>query len=541
MIVFPQGGVLRMATSVGAGQMLVLTNLKSKQDAICRVLKVRSFPNMQAYVEVEFTHPQPGYWGVHFPSASSSSAAKPAPSVGPLPAALPVESKPAAPTGISWAPASTAPPPKPVETLAQSTVMPPKPVKPITPVAPPSTTPLAAPPPAVQASPASSFVSIGAQEKVQPAADSTREVKAAQLATTIEKEIRAAQPPVALEAVEPQSASLSLAELRGDEDAISSVLASLDSEAKPPLTKIAGEPAPLPREGAGVAFGARLDIGVGAPASQAEPGQNWLLIAACIGVLFLAVAGGVWYFRLKPATTHSTAVRSQQASQVSTSSATQPGVSQQPVQQSPVSAESNPAPARVNPAPAVTVTATPAPTRTAKETPAPQQPSATVVAEDQPGQKVAPNPLATAMDAHPLSSQRAVSENEAPALDPGLTSSAQPSDLPGVGETSVIAPPAADPNAGTQPAGSKIEQPKLISSPMPVYPPAARQARVEGDVVVDTQIDKSGRVVGAKAVSGPALLRQAAVDAVRRWKYQPSTLDGQPVPIEMMVTVRFRL
>src|SRR6202050_2825800 len=68
MIVFPQGGVLRMSTAVNTGQMLVLTNLKSRQDAICRVVKVRTFSNAQGYVEIEFTHSQPGYWGVNFPS-----------------------------------------------------------------------------------------------------------------------------------------------------------------------------------------------------------------------------------------------------------------------------------------------------------------------------------------------------------------------------------------------------------------------------------------------------------------------------------------
>src|ERR1700723_4327922 len=68
MIVFPHGGVVRMSTAVTASQMLVVTNLRTRQDAICRVVKVRTFSNMQGYVEVEFTHQQPGYWGVHFPS-----------------------------------------------------------------------------------------------------------------------------------------------------------------------------------------------------------------------------------------------------------------------------------------------------------------------------------------------------------------------------------------------------------------------------------------------------------------------------------------
>ena len=74
MIVFAQGGVLKMSTPVTTGQMMVLTNLKTRQDVICRVLKVRNNPNLQSYVEIEFTHPQPGYWGVFFPSDDSESA-----------------------------------------------------------------------------------------------------------------------------------------------------------------------------------------------------------------------------------------------------------------------------------------------------------------------------------------------------------------------------------------------------------------------------------------------------------------------------------
>src|SRR5580704_10874466 len=95
MIVFPQGAVLRMSTNVGVGQMLVVTNAKTKADAICRVVKVRTFSNTQGYVEVEFTTSQKNYWGVRFPSE------------GPAPAA-PAPSAPAA-----SAPAVVAPPPAP--------------------------------------------------------------------------------------------------------------------------------------------------------------------------------------------------------------------------------------------------------------------------------------------------------------------------------------------------------------------------------------------------------------------------------------------
>src|SRR5579862_8798043 len=76
MIVFAQGGVLKMSTPVSSGQMMVLTNLKTRQDVICRVLKVRNNPNLQSYVEIEFTHPQPGYWGVFFPSDDTESPSR---------------------------------------------------------------------------------------------------------------------------------------------------------------------------------------------------------------------------------------------------------------------------------------------------------------------------------------------------------------------------------------------------------------------------------------------------------------------------------
>src|SRR5271156_57101 len=112
MIVFPQGGVVRMSTSVSVGQMLVVTNLKSRQDAICRVVKVRTFSNLQGYVEVEFPHPQPGYWGVYFPSDGSARPNRPAPSVAsavPEPIASEAPAPPVSSASeISWAPAASA-------------------------------------------------------------------------------------------------------------------------------------------------------------------------------------------------------------------------------------------------------------------------------------------------------------------------------------------------------------------------------------------------------------------------------------------------
>jgi len=90
------------------------------------------------------------------------------------------------------------------------------------------------------------------------------------------------------------------------------------------------------------------------------------------------------------------------------------------------------------------------------------------------------------------------------------------------------------------PVGGDVKQAKLISSIPPVYPALARNQHVSGDVRIDALIDANGRVTTMKVVSGPTLLHQAAMDALRQWKYQPASLDGKPVPMHLTVTIQFR-
>jgi protein TonB len=91
------------------------------------------------------------------------------------------------------------------------------------------------------------------------------------------------------------------------------------------------------------------------------------------------------------------------------------------------------------------------------------------------------------------------------------------------------------------PVGGDVKQAKLISAVPPVYPALAKNQRVSGNVLVDALIDANGRVTTMKIVSGPTLLHQAAMDALKQWKYQPATLDGKPVPMHLTVTIQFRL
>ena len=89
--------------------------------------------------------------------------------------------------------------------------------------------------------------------------------------------------------------------------------------------------------------------------------------------------------------------------------------------------------------------------------------------------------------------------------------------------------------------GGRVKEPRLVSRVDPVYPALARQTHTTGIVIIDAVIDEQGNVIEMKIVSGPPLLIQAAMDAVRRWKYEPTFLNDQPIPVALNVTVTFTL
>jgi TonB family protein len=80
-----------------------------------------------------------------------------------------------------------------------------------------------------------------------------------------------------------------------------------------------------------------------------------------------------------------------------------------------------------------------------------------------------------------------------------------------------------------------------LFQPSPLYPPLASQARIQGVVQIDTVLDERGHVVEMKIVSGPPLLYQAAQDALKKWKYEPTYLNDQPIAVRMIVNITFVL
>lgn len=604
MIVFPQGAVLRMSTAVSASQMLVVTNLKTRQDAICRVLKVRTFSNMQGYVEVEFTHKQPGYWGAIFPGEG------PAPSNSPAAPVTPVAAPTAAAGGsVTNAPAQNA---APIATNSPAVAPPIAPVVTPTPparvVAPP---PAVAPPPTAFVAPSKpepTFAQIGTQEEVQPAASATtpaavkfvapmRPVAATPAAPTVSAPPMSQTPPassptpvhteraaeklaaetsklsaaaqaladahieIAPESAAPTS-TISLHELRGDEQSESGVLTAASEAATAEENEeeavgasshsgsahgtfgsfSGGAALGGTRAAATESFGARLDGSLDAGVSQAgQPrANNWMLIAACVALLFAGVFGGVFYFR-----THSAAPANNSAAKPNN-----PALPQQLAFQSPADAPEQPAASSAatrNSAahPVAIVTQSNTPAVTVRSSSAAGDSGPHVVDSQKLNSKITADMVHQQLEEHPVAPQRseAGQAEAAPALDPASSAdSSNGGALNGIVASNVpaLAAPEIRPDGeGPVKVGGDVKEPRLLSRVMPEYPLVAKEAGIQGDVVIKTTIDAKGNVVNVQIVSGPQMLRGPALAALRRWKYTPSTLNGQPIAVQMLVTIKF--
>ena len=575
MIVFPQGAVLRLAAPVSAGQMLVLTNLKTRQDAICRIIKVRPNGTASAYVEIEFTSRQPGYWGVTFSSDSmlpiSSVPSRPA--IPPAPVVATPPSQSLRPVLVPPAPSKVAPSKAPPSQAAPSLVAPSRP-------APPQPaqiqTPSSAPTTLVK-SPAtvSAFTTIGTQEKIQASATEItkappppalpRNATPFASASVSEPPLDEAKLTAAIAAVphvEPPAPipSLSLEELIGDTDDLDvvlrksarehgSALSTPETENTPASAPSAHSERPIfgafaasasPSSDSAALSASAKTIGTlsdSSPSPRASH-QNWLLIAACVGFLFVAVAGGIYLFR-PHASLHVSAAASA-VPRSSTNSAPSSSADSSVMGVAAAAAPLGPSSEPVS-RPAVQPVSTP----TAAASRAPAPPSPVEPAHLQPPLKPAVTSamVSDTLNSHPSAPQRTSDDvsAEAPTVESSPVADDSSSALPGglSAPSSISIPlPRLEPD-GPVKVGGQVKEPKLVFSPAPLYPRAALESNIQGDIVIQAVIDKHGNVADAHIVSGPLMLRQPALDALRRWKYQPSSLDGQPVSVQILVTMHF--
>jgi TonB family protein len=102
-------------------------------------------------------------------------------------------------------------------------------------------------------------------------------------------------------------------------------------------------------------------------------------------------------------------------------------------------------------------------------------------------------------------------------------------------------PPTPGPRPILKPVSGGVLNGTAISLPSPVYPDAAKRSRMQGVVSVDVVLDETGKVISAKASDGPAMLRDAAVQAALKARFSPTKLSGQPVKVSGVINYKFTL
>ena len=127
-------------------------------------------------------------------------------------------------------------------------------------------------------------------------------------------------------------------------------------------------------------------------------------------------------------------------------------------------------------------------------------------------------------------------------LDQGVMNAALPTGL-GSGATGHSITVVPVPTAASRPlrVSAGVSAGLLLQPIRPIYPTIAVVSRVEGAVVIEAIISKTGRIESAHVLSGPAMLRQAALDAVGAARYSPYALNGQPTEVQTTITINFRL
>jgi len=89
--------------------------------------------------------------------------------------------------------------------------------------------------------------------------------------------------------------------------------------------------------------------------------------------------------------------------------------------------------------------------------------------------------------------------------------------------------------------GGNIKPPKKVKDVKPIYPDLARNTHTQGVVILEITIGTDGKVKSVKVLKSLPLLEAAAINAVKKWEYKPTLVDGKPTPVMMAVAVNFRL
>jgi len=484
VLVFENGGVIRLSAAVVPGQLLFLTNQDTKREVIAQVTRKRVHRPTSCYVELEFTQPSPAFWGIELPKTP-----QPAPPDSPHAEVAKLVQSAEATADDPGTPAS-APSANEVDELVKEVEALRAQLKSLQEKQPAANIPL--PPPAPAAVAFASPTSVPAETHAAPPAPSLEvqpaKVQPAETPHTVAQPVAAV--PVGFSQVTPPQPHAT-AESQFSED---------DLPPKPALDFQKAPVVPKPFS--------RAQKKLAAPPKSGAP--RALFLSA---TLIFVAAGAAWYMDwipgLPPLRTPSTRTNANLIPTANPAPAPSP-VTQKPVQSVATSSDA------AQPSAAASATQPIGP-------PLNSSSSATPAVVAAPPAPPAPQP-ASAAAAAPVSN---VKEKPAPLLSASKRTPLRTSTDSVPASTTLLL------------EGGPIVPPKLVKSVRPNAPPDAILGYVTGDVAVDATVDPSGRVSSVKILSGPASLRNAAVKAVKQYRYEPATQNGKPVSAHVNVTIQF--
>jgi periplasmic protein TonB len=555
VFVLARGAVISLTNAVIVGQKVTLKNLKNGKVVECRVLSVDRGLKGTLQTELEFTEIIPEFWPVHFPSEDYGSAESRGRSSQPAPV-----SSPSLQSHIDSRPAPTTPPISPsFDKPAASS----KPVELV---------PLAGSLAGQKAELTPAIESPVAQNKTPiPGTYSTSDVRAAELAaSSIDNKAALRKTPV--------PGTHTINDFRRVEAAPSVELKVRNTPL--PGVYTANDVHAMELKGSGVEIKARntpvpgtysvndfrsTESPVARPhstayshpqhrrteASSSGGGMKWMVLCAAVVLIAAGVMVGPKFLHRQASSAHAEAAPTQTVAAPATEKLTASEPAAVPAEPATPNAQTS-APTLHVEEPAVEIgkenktetklearsEAKPEPRLETKSTPSVSHQTSTKPAksaEEQHGLSMVKQSNALA-----ASHRQTVATDEAPpapvlpAEDSALVANSQP---PAV-LTGVVTPPAP---ASAPRTVSHIQAPRLINAIPPQYPAIAKQNRIQGDVTIEMDIDANGNVIGEKVLSGPPFLQAAAKDAVRRWKYEPATLNDKPITYHMQVKVHFAL
>ena len=603
VLVLANGAVIRLSSSVAPGQLLFLTNEKTRKEVICQVVKSKNYRSASGYVELEFTEPVLGFWGIRFPGdrigggANQPAAQKSDPFVAAEPP------KRAEPKATSYGdarqpsenvtsnladavqefkteikadsrPTSKADFLAPAETSIDGLKLEANRLqeqlsallfaeqkegeaKPSVRVVPPSKQELgdaaakilgiANEQPATAKSPASAASADlssahAAPKETQAAAKSSFESEEVQIPAWLEPLARNAGVHAPRDEEEADDAANEPDDWKAPE--------TLDSAPvqKPSSVTTPKKPTSARKQPSTAAvFGNSLMGDTAAELSKPRARGKGIGLAIAAGLIL--AAGGAWHFResLGFAGPANDASRSNLLS----SSVAPVSAPVAPVSSSPTSA--------VAPDASFANAPTQAPAAAASANQGKVQTTAITerISKANSGNEVIKAPESSIEVVEPETKKPSLGNVRLAKPKVSRSANVQPNgvtepelelngDSVSTGETSLGANFSESTNQLAAPAapvavGGDVRPARMISSVPPVYPALAKTQHVAGDVRIDALIDANGRVTTMKVVSGPSLLHQAAMDALRQWKYQAAILDGKAVAMHLTVTIQFRL